>query len=74
MSKPTRAQHIEDAATAHSDLNVFYAVIALMEASLISSKHHAAEGRIVKICKDEGARCLRDYDLATARAIKEPRQ
>ena len=29
MSKTTRAQHIEDAATAQSDLNVFYAVIAL---------------------------------------------
>lgn len=67
--KPRRTtkELIEDAAVAYSDLNMFAAVQALMENSLVSTPRFATEGRIVKLCKNEQQRCLRDYDRAMAK-------
>lgn len=67
--KRTRKEYIEEAADARSDLNIFYAVIALMEGSLLSTPCYSVEGRIVKICKDEAAKCLARMDRAVAKAI-----
>lgn len=70
--KKTQQQLVEDAAKAYSGLNVFYAVIALMESSLVSSNCFSTESRIVTICKAEGTRCLKRYDRALAALATPP--
>lgn len=67
--KRTRKDYIDEAAKARSDLNMFYAVMALAEGSLFSTPYHAAESQIVKICKRESAKCLVRMDRAIAKAI-----
>jgi hypothetical protein len=57
---------VKEAANALSDLNIFYAVIALMDGGLVHSPSHAAAARIVKLCRSEGGRCLKRYDHAKA--------
>jgi hypothetical protein len=62
------ARHIKLAAVARSDLNIFAAVMALMESSLVSSDCHGAEARILSICRAEQQKCLRRYDTAVEKA------
>lgn len=65
MSKTSKRQDAaEEAARAHTDLNVFPAVIALMEHSLLSPACQQREFQIIRICKSEQARCLQRYDAA----------
>jgi hypothetical protein len=59
---------IEEAAAAHTDLNIFAAVLVLMESSLISPHGFAGARRIIGSCKAEQARALRRYDAAVARS------
>jgi hypothetical protein len=57
---------IKSAARAHSNLSMFYAVIALLEGGGIYG-HVPAAQRIIKICKAEAGRQLAAYDRAVAR-------
>lgn len=59
--------HVREAAKALADLNVFAAIVALLESGLNHSPTHKTASRIVKIAKDEQQRCLRRYDDAKAR-------
>lgn len=68
MAYTEKGRHIKDAAEAHSDLNIFAAVAALMESSLVSSNCFGAESRIVHICHTEQAKCIARYDKAIAKA------
>lgn len=68
MAYTEKGKAIKEAAVARSDLNLFAAVAALMESSLVSSDCYAAEARIVRICQAEQAKCLRRYDRAIAKA------
>lgn len=61
-----KSRLVKEACKAHSDLNIFYAVIALMESSLLSSSSFRAEERIAAICRAEGQKCLGRLDRATA--------
>lgn len=63
--------HVQDAAKAHTDLNVFYAVIAIMEGGLLSSDSYGDAHRIVTICKSAGGKALARFDKARARAQGE---
>lgn len=55
------------AAEAHTNLNIYAAVQALMEGSLIYGGRHSASLKIIAICKKEQQRELRLYDAALAR-------
>lgn len=68
MKKKSVRDLIKEAADARSDLNIFYAVISLMESSLVSSDCFPTESRIISICKTEAQRCLVRMDKATAKA------
>lgn len=68
MPKRTQKECIEDAAVARTDLTIFYGVIALLEGGTISSDRYRTQQRIIKLCKDESAKCLRDYDRAVYEA------
>lgn len=62
---------IRETAKAMSDLNMFYAIIALCESSLISSQYNPACQQIIKICKAQAQRCLRKYDAGSAKLDAE---
>lgn len=68
MTYTAKGKAMIAAAAAHSDLNLFAAVAALMESSLVTSDCHGAEAKIAKICKKEQQKCLRRYDAAIKRA------
>jgi hypothetical protein len=58
---------IRIACEAHSDLNIFAAVIAILEGGTIyTSSGYSAASKIVKLCKAETQKQLRQYDLAVA--------
>lgn len=67
--KPSQRDHIVLAGQAHSDLNIFYAAIALMENGLLHAPSHRGAERIIRICKCESAKRLAEYDRHVARAL-----
>lgn len=61
--------HAEEAARAHTNLNTWGAVVALLESGLLYPGHsHQAVDRVIKIAKAEMQRHLKQYDAARARA------
>ncbi len=71
-----KKDHTEEAARAHSTLNTFAAIVALLESGLVyCPEAYKAADRITKIAKDEQQRMLRRYDREIAlarRDIKKP--
>lgn len=61
-------RHVTDAAEALTDLNVFAAIVALLESGLNHSPTYKTAGRIINICNAEQQKCLRRYDDARAKA------
>ena len=67
MSRPKEDFAI-DAAHHHSDLNIFGAIVALLEGgTLYSQSGHDAAHRVIRICKEECGKQLRLYDTALRR-------
>lgn len=62
------------AAVAHTDLNIFAAVVSLLESSLQSNQKtvHSSSTKIIRIAKQEQQRCLIRYDEAVAAAKGRP--
>lgn len=73
MKKKPTIEYSRAAARAHTDLNIFHGIIALLEGGLISSDSYPCADRIIAICKREGAKCLVRYDraLANSSGIRE---
>ena len=59
---------VKAAADALSDLNAFYAIIAICEGGCFHAPSNSAVQRIITICKAESGKRLRDYDREVARA------
>lgn len=57
--------HAEEAGRHLSDLNILYAVIAILEGGTIRHRNNEAD-RIIKICKDGAGKSLRAYDRRLA--------
>lgn len=80
MAKLTLKDHVRIAARAHSDLNIFYAVIAIMEGGCVygSPGSQQAADQIIQICKCVVQRNLRTHDdavdAAGRLALREPPQ
>jgi hypothetical protein len=66
MSKPkkTAAQWAKEAAVARSDLNIFAAVVALLEGGTVSADANPDDFAVIKRCQSAQQRCLRRYDRA----------
>lgn len=58
----TAQDHAEEAAKARCDLNIFYAVIAILEGGTLSSDTHADASAIIQRCKTASQKALRRYD------------
>lgn len=72
MPTKSKSDLVKEAAEAHSDLNTFYVVISIMEGGHLHSPSYAAAQRIIKICRAEAGKRLREYDRAVAKASKGP--
>lgn len=70
MRAKTRAEHISDAAWAHTNLCIFATVVGIMESGNIKAESHAAAQRIIDIAQNEQAKLLARYDRAVAAASK----
>lgn len=68
MAYTDAGKKMVEAARALSDLHMFGAIAVLLENSLVTSDCYAASSKILKICADERAKCLRRYDTAIKRA------
>lgn len=66
----SRQKDIELTANALSTLNTFGILMSILEGGHIRAPSYAAGNKIIKICKSEMQKCLRDYDKASARALK----
>lgn len=58
----TPEKHAKAAAVARCDLNILYAVIAILEGGTISSDHSSDVDRIIRICKSGSQKALARYD------------
>lgn len=63
-----------DAANAHTNLNTWGAVIAILEGGMLYGNpgQHKTAARVIAIAKDEQAKFLRIYDAALEDAGDEP--
>ena len=59
---------IEAAAQALSDLNTFAVIVSIVEGGHLHAPSYAGGARIIKICRAEEAKRLREYDRAIAKA------
>jgi hypothetical protein len=77
MAEPTPDRvrmAIKEAAQAHTDLNIFHAVIGILEGGVLYTRgSRAAAERIIDICKSEAGKRLRDYDTNVARVERARR-
>lgn len=62
----TRADHVSDAAWAHTNLCLFATVVNIMESGNIKAESHAAAQRIIDIAQREQSKLLSRYDRAAA--------
>lgn len=66
--EPRLVKLVREAAEAHTDLTMFYAVISLLEGGhLYCSSSQADAQRIIGICKRAAGRRLHEYDRAVAK-------
>lgn len=68
----TAVDHAEEAAKANCDLNIFHAVVAMLEGGTISADADADAHAIIRRCKDASQKALRRYDRHLA-AIRSAR-
>lgn len=62
---------VRETAEALTDLNIFAAVVVLLESSLQTVRCDRSAQRIISIAKAEQQRCLRRYDDARANANRK---
>jgi hypothetical protein len=70
MSYPIPSPAMKSAMNAHSNLNIFCAVEALLEGGTVSGSN-ATAAKIISLCKKECQRQLRLIDKAVAATKKE---
>lgn len=61
-----RSKHYDTAESAHNDLNMFYAIISMLESGSMSSDSQADQFAIIKRATAAAYKCLRRYDRAHA--------
>lgn len=68
----TRAMYLLDAVEAHTNLNTFGAIVALLEGGTLYGpmRERDAAQRIIRICKTEMLLQLRKFDLARDRTMR----
>ena len=70
MGNTDLAESVKAASVAHCDLNIFYAVIAILEGGTISSDSDKDAQRIIEICRSASQKALRKYDRELAAALR----
>lgn len=70
MKDKTRGDLAREAARAHTDLNIFAAVAAMLEGGTVSADAQPYDFRVITICQQAEQQCLRRYDRAIAALAK----
>jgi hypothetical protein len=70
VARKTLKDRIAEAATAHTDLTMFYGVVALLEGGTVSADADPDAQRIIAICKKAAGKCLRRMDDAINDAVR----
>ena len=70
-----RKRAVRDAAEAHTNLNIYAAVVTILEGGHLYGAADGGSGlpaqfKIIRICQVEQAKWLRKYDAAIARSLK----
>jgi hypothetical protein len=68
MPYTDKGKHIKEAAEAHSDLNIFAGIVALLEGGTLSTDSQDIEFRIIAICQRAQQKCLARFDRSVAKA------
>lgn len=66
------ADYAQEAATAHTDLNIFGGIVALLEGGTVSADVQPHDFQIIQICKIAQQQCLHRYDQAIAALNRSP--
>lgn len=74
MTYPIPAKDVDAAMTAKSNLNIFAALVAILEGGTLSGGDNAAKRRITAICHKEQQRQLKIMDKAVAAVNKRAAQ
>lgn len=61
----------ERAAQARSNLNIFAAIVAILEGGTITIESDSASRNIIRICLAEQQKCLRRYEREIAKLSKK---
>lgn len=64
MKRKSTKELVQDAVEAHSDLNIFGAIIAILEGGTVSARAQPDDFRIINLCQKAQTKCLRRYDRA----------
>lgn len=64
MNQKARRAMIKEAVEAHNDLNIFEAVVAILEGGTVSAGAQPYDFRVIAICKKAQQECLRRYHRA----------
>lgn len=62
--RKTQKQLVKDAAAAHSDLNIFAAIVEMLEGGTVSSDAEPYDAKVISLCQRAQQQCLRRYDRA----------
>lgn len=64
MKRKSAKDFIKDAVEAHTDLNIFEAVVAILEGGTVSARAQPYDFRVIALCMRAEQQCLRRYDRA----------
>lgn len=59
-------EYVKAAVEAHADLNIFAAVVAMLEGGTVSARAQPDDFKVIALCQRAQQRCLRRYDRALA--------
>lgn len=66
MNAAKQKELIKAAVEAHADLNIFAAVVAILEGGTVSASAQPDDFKVIALCNSAQQKCLRRYDRAIA--------
>jgi hypothetical protein len=66
MKRKSKAEFLKDATEAHTDINMFAAVVAMLEGGTMSAGAQPDDFKIIALCKRAQQRCLHRFEQAHA--------
>lgn len=71
MKRKTKTELLKDVVEAHTDLNIFAAIVAILEGGTVSARAQPDDFKIIAMSVRAQQRCLARYDKARAALVAE---